>query len=752
MCGPIQKQNEKQAMNQQGQMQAEQVMNQQGQIHTEQTMNRFQQIQADAQLMGRSLHRLFSQVNSLISVVDDLSVEKILEKGVKTRHKKGVKNRVRKQEIGSKTEERQQEINGKTEESQQENNGKTKERIARLEDEAHLDLYSEERKDQFHAILRENCERDINEKASTAYSSAISAIKEYTDLDIIKSEKEEQGEKLTKARMTIADSYKELKGAWEKETEETKKAAIQKEMDVLNRYIVYFNTFTDGYLDVPEKLPKELCVDARKNMTLHTNMHTGVTPEWKDMKDVPLFAHEPSVNDIRQGQVGDCYLEAALVSLLTSRPEAVKECLKDNGDGTVTVRFFKEDGSAGLHPIYVTVTKDVPVVGDKPFYSQGAMWAQMIQKAYAAAGLHGSDADFQKRMENEAKRQLEGQQTYQMLTEKEKKEMLEEKTKELVEKYKYSYERIAGGYSSDFLRTLTGKDIAADIHWNVTAANILRVAPFVRQKLTMDKEGKSPEYCRDVDRLQALVNCLVENMSRKVTTVKQKDGTDITYASAPITIEDMLGELKSIHKWASGTYRYDYFWNAFKRDFPDKGEEEIEKELEKFLDRASGILEKTLETQLGYYAMQHRMFAASKNERGGETAKYSAYALERYEKIKTAIKSGKPVAMSTEQFIPGGVGAVGLNGESLGKGLVENHAYTVLGCREISGHRYIHLRNPWAFNVRGYTKITKPGADGKEPEVTYKARHIDKNEKQEGQFLMELNDFLSRANIIYGIS
>lgn len=112
--------------------------------------------------------------------------------------------------------------------------------------------------------------------------------------------------------------------------------------------------------------------------------------KWSDRRDMPLFPHAPTIKDISQGGVGDCYLMAAMISVLNTTPEVIKECMRDNGDGTVTVRFFDHDEErTNRTPIYITVSKTVPVAEfDIEDHSIGCLWMQMLRKAYAASGLH----------------------------------------------------------------------------------------------------------------------------------------------------------------------------------------------------------------------------------------------------------------------------------------------------------------------------------------------------------------------------
>ena len=57
-------------------------------------------------------------------------------------------------------------------------------------------------------------------------------------------------------------------------------------------------------------------------------------------KDVPLFSRKPSLKDISQGKLGDCYMLTGLASLVSQRPDFIPRMMTDNNDGTVTVRGF----------------------------------------------------------------------------------------------------------------------------------------------------------------------------------------------------------------------------------------------------------------------------------------------------------------------------------------------------------------------------------------------------------------------------
>jgi hypothetical protein len=100
-----------------------------------------------------------------------------------------------------------------------------------------------------------------------------------------------------------------------------------------------------------------------------------------------LFGASPSHLDEKQGQLGDCYLIAALGSIADSSPMAIKNMFIDNGGGSWTVRFFS-NGVAD----YVTVNRSLPAWdGALVFAGYGlscsnaanVLWMPLLEKAYA---------------------------------------------------------------------------------------------------------------------------------------------------------------------------------------------------------------------------------------------------------------------------------------------------------------------------------------------------------------------------------
>ncbi|MEM7535189.1 MAG: C2 family cysteine protease [Chloroflexota bacterium] len=132
------------------------------------------------------------------------------------------------------------------------------------------------------------------------------------------------------------------------------------------------------------------------NPTLHpvqAAVDQGLGYDYEDRSTLPLFPHNPTVNDVKQGMLGDCYFVAAVASIVKKSSKHIKNMMVDRGD-RVVVRFYN-DGE----PEYVVVDKQVPIftrtdtqipryrlqsggyVNDP--YARGSLWMMLLEKAYA---------------------------------------------------------------------------------------------------------------------------------------------------------------------------------------------------------------------------------------------------------------------------------------------------------------------------------------------------------------------------------
>jgi len=111
-----------------------------------------------------------------------------------------------------------------------------------------------------------------------------------------------------------------------------------------------------------------------------------------------LFASGgPSNLDVLQGEIGDCYFLSPLAETAARDPQAIKDMFVDNGDGTYTVRFFEQSGSAQVAD-YVTVNCEFPAdsgqfvfadMGQSASSTANVLWVPLAEKAYAQLAQEG---------------------------------------------------------------------------------------------------------------------------------------------------------------------------------------------------------------------------------------------------------------------------------------------------------------------------------------------------------------------------
>ena len=103
---------------------------------------------------------------------------------------------------------------------------------------------------------------------------------------------------------------------------------------------------------------------------------------YKNFAHLPLFASNgPSVRDIDQNDVGDCWLVAGLGAAAQSNQNAIYSTIVDLGDGTFGVelggKYYRVDGDLPTNSPTSRATKYAGL-GE-----ESSIWVAMIEKAYA---------------------------------------------------------------------------------------------------------------------------------------------------------------------------------------------------------------------------------------------------------------------------------------------------------------------------------------------------------------------------------
>ena len=99
----------------------------------------------------------------------------------------------------------------------------------------------------------------------------------------------------------------------------------------------------------------------------------------------PLFGtNGPSMNDINQGYLGDCYFLSSIAEVAKQDPGIISSMFTSNGNGTYGVCFYV-DGTAE----YVTVNNSL-ADGGSIFNNASDIWASLAEKAYAQLQTGGA--------------------------------------------------------------------------------------------------------------------------------------------------------------------------------------------------------------------------------------------------------------------------------------------------------------------------------------------------------------------------
>lgn len=109
---------------------------------------------------------------------------------------------------------------------------------------------------------------------------------------------------------------------------------------------------------------------------------TSSSYTYQNFASVPLFTNGLDMDDIQQGNVGDCYFLASLASMADVDPMSIRKSIVDLGDGTYAVRFYRNGAAT-----YVRMDADLPTSGGRLVYQDlGAdrdLWAALLEKGWA---------------------------------------------------------------------------------------------------------------------------------------------------------------------------------------------------------------------------------------------------------------------------------------------------------------------------------------------------------------------------------
>ncbi|MBQ9234780.1 MAG: hypothetical protein IJ167_12215 [Lachnospiraceae bacterium] len=444
---------------------------------------------------------------------------------------------------------------------------------------------------------------------------------------------------------------------------------------------------------------------------------TGFKDNYSDWSNVPLFTDEPNIEDVAQGDIGDCYMLAGLSALINKDPQLIKSAMKDEGK-TVVVRFYSLYTGK---PYYVRVKKTIPYHLFYPVNSKdknasiptalgstGAFWVKIFEKAYAVA-----------------RRKLEGSMT-------EHPEYM----------FRKGYDMIRGGSNDEFIKVMTGKKI------NRKTLGVKKKSVKIETLFSKVHYGEKDAFMKERKEDGSKKTALDWNIRK----AKLIFGLDVDYKN--VAVYNAFRKNRVFDKYEA--FMKKHFSNNFKTEDNSGGNPTFSsiQDLNMFLDSidtaqmpdlklGQGIDEERLKRNYIEYFRNSIIASGILKNTVKTDGEYTAKENEVYSRLSKANPDEKGirklVTASTGVFTlqyKSNSKMVGACGEHVVNGLAATHAYTVLGTKEkttiIKGkpvtQRFVMLRNPWGSDiVRNYNKdMEQAGND---------------LIRRKGIFLMELRDF-----------
>ncbi len=507
--------------------------------------------------------------------------------------------------------------------------------------------------------------------------------------------------------------------------------------------------------------------------------HTGYEPQftvndtgtWFDKTNEPLFPHEPTINDVRQGGIGDCFFIGALCTVVTSYPNIIREMMKDDGHGNVTVRLFSFENST-FKPFYIKVRKTVPRRGNYDLYAKDSLWVQMLEKAVVASEITRKfkmDFDLNQffTIDGDVKVPLDySNPKFQQIMGDVKPGEIEGNGKV---RSQGQFQAFIGGFGEAVIPLLTGKflshhkTIDYKMYYSDNVYNKLRPAEQNRvngrarfsgaaklneegeehvRQLVIEKYGQVGDNFVPMNADQRYINkALYYQFTGKDRSlnVDAKDRA-IAVKFVKTCLSYMDRQVPQLEKNVRPSDLYAKLMNSFIKELPNVKEKD-KKAFKDFM--------KTDDFKLVRKYIRNTLKRADV----ADVARYTLYsgnyygkALDVYDKIRQGEQQNVPMlAGGTEYLLNKGPHENVGEGEGNSKGLYSSHQYTIHGVREKTfggkTYKFVLVHNPW-------------GNDGTEyyynPKNKKLARRQVKNKnKTEGYSYVELSDFMMGYGTVY---
>jgi Domain of unknown function (DUF4157)/Calpain family cysteine protease len=375
-----------------------------------------------------------------------------------------------------------------------------------------------------------------------------------------------------------------------------------------------------------------------------------------------VFANENAVtiDDIKQGKLGDCGLLSVIGSIVHNNPKYIREIIKDQPGDAATVRLYQIGGDSKnptFKECFVKVSKSSPKIGAKDYGAKETPWVQILEKAIASFGCFKKvepslDEDFHYITDLD----LSANSSYENLVQM---------------PASYAFGILLGKPAQQML--VKSKDTAAP--WSDARRSIYDFQP--------------TKGFNDIFNDASLIEKWIDFLNKR----SEKDFTMEMKFPKDSTISDQYKKIYGQELCFEHCEKF--FFKMLKQ--------------KKITEEVAALILKWCEENLP-------------GKRG--TGNYSEAQKNIFEFIKINLDQKKCMTIGSKKLVGRTSEGEGMAGEIKSKGLAGKHVYTVLACRRNAGENpenqnehgklcWIKLRNPWGNYGRQYNWDAAKGSKAK---------------------------------------